>query len=161
MSEKRFHWVGNFDQVKNEDDLKLKPGQNINPPAPDGRCECCGKHISELKPFDVSGDSLVAFSTGKLLRINLRPLGYYDEEAERAWKEADHRYKVDGYDNPTNWMIDKYGKEKAILMSYANQGYYSSGESYECRDCYYLDENEYFEKYNSWRGEKIQDKPAK
>lgn len=32
MSKKQITYIGNFDRIKNEDDLKLKPGQNINPP---------------------------------------------------------------------------------------------------------------------------------
>ena len=35
---------------------KQKPIIHINPPPPDRRCECCRRHISELKPFGGAGD---------------------------------------------------------------------------------------------------------
>ena len=34
--------------IERDEDLKQRPGMNINPPPSDGRCMCCGKHISEL-----------------------------------------------------------------------------------------------------------------
>ncbi|MGO8761448.1 MAG: hypothetical protein ACLP2P_12140 [Desulfobaccales bacterium] len=37
--------------VNTPEDLRIKPGLNINPPPEDGRCERCGKHISEVKPY--------------------------------------------------------------------------------------------------------------
>jgi hypothetical protein len=35
-----------------------KPIIIINPPPGNGKCECCGRHISELKPFGGPGDDL-------------------------------------------------------------------------------------------------------
>ena len=40
-----------FGSISNEKDLKIKAGNNINPPPVDGTCYCCGRHISELKTF--------------------------------------------------------------------------------------------------------------
>jgi hypothetical protein len=37
--------------ISSESDLEIEPRININPPPEDGRCDCCGKHISELTPF--------------------------------------------------------------------------------------------------------------
>jgi hypothetical protein len=48
-----------YDSISFEEDLILPPKININPPPSDCRCECCGKHISELKPFGKAGDPLV------------------------------------------------------------------------------------------------------
>jgi hypothetical protein len=45
--------------VDSEDDLKPRPGINLNAPPADGRCDCCGRHISELKPYGGPGDPLV------------------------------------------------------------------------------------------------------
>jgi len=43
--------INDIHAVYEEKDLKLTPGLNLNPPPSDGRCQCCGRHISELKPF--------------------------------------------------------------------------------------------------------------
>lgn len=51
MTKRQINWIGTFDRIKNEDDLKLKPGLNINPPREDGKCDCCERSIHELKPF--------------------------------------------------------------------------------------------------------------
>ena len=59
-----------------EEDLKTKPGMiNLNPPPQDGKCECCGKHISEIKPFGGSGDPLVGYFTGAYLVKKWRDYG--------------------------------------------------------------------------------------
>lgn len=42
--------------VQSEEDLKPRSKICINPPPSDGQCECCGKHISQLKPFGKAGD---------------------------------------------------------------------------------------------------------
>jgi hypothetical protein len=66
--------------VENEEDLKPIPGlHNINPPPQNGKCECCGKHISELKPFGGPGDPLVGDFTGVYLIKKWRTDGPYDE----------------------------------------------------------------------------------
>ena len=144
MSEKQINWIGTFDRIKNEDDLKPKPGININPPSEDGRCDCCGRHIRELKPFGGPGDPLVGDFTGAFLVKGYRSCGSYsyDEEAEKAFEEAFEeamrRYEADGFDDPLHWMIEK--------SLGANEDCYSVGSSWECRDCIVLDDNEYFEK---------------
>ena len=37
--------------ISNGKDLKIKAGINIKPAPVDSTCYCCGKNISELKPF--------------------------------------------------------------------------------------------------------------
>lgn len=44
----------------------------INPPPSDKRCECCKRHISELKPFGGPSDPLVGNFSGALLVKNFR-----------------------------------------------------------------------------------------
>jgi hypothetical protein len=146
MSKKQINWIGTFDSIKNEDDLKPKPGININPPPEDGKCDCCGRSIRELKPFGGPGDPLVGDFTGAFLVKGYRPLGSYSEEAEKVQKEAMRRYEADGFDDPLDWMIDKYGKKKGEDMYYANEACYSFGSSWECRDCIVLEDDEYGEK---------------
>jgi hypothetical protein len=39
----------------------------INPPPRNKKCECCGRHIKDLKPFGGKGDPLVGDFKGALL----------------------------------------------------------------------------------------------
>jgi hypothetical protein len=158
-------WIGNFDSIKNEDDLKLKPGININPPSEDGRCDCCGRHISDLNPFGGPGDPLIGDFTGKLLVKGYRSIGSgsFDEEeenddnddteAEKVFEEAQRCYEASGFDNPLDWIIDKYGEKEATKFEFDMACHCSSGyftDSWECRDCILLDDDEYFEKLSQW-----------
>ena len=62
--------------VDSEEDLKTKPGLiNLNPPPQDGNCSCCGRPISELKPFGGPGDPLVGDFTGAYLVKKYRSFG--------------------------------------------------------------------------------------
>jgi hypothetical protein len=69
--------------VDGEEDLKLKPGVNINPPPSNGQCECCRRHLSELKPYGKAGDPLVGDFEGDLLVKTWRHDFPPDEEAEK------------------------------------------------------------------------------
>jgi hypothetical protein len=146
MSKTKINWIGTFDKIKDEDDLKPKPGININPPDEDGRCDCCGRHISELEPFGGPGDPLVGDFTGAYLVKGYRSDGPYVEEVEKAWEEALKCYEVDGFDHPDSWLINKFGEEEAMAIVFAVELYNQVGSSWECRDCAVLDEDEYFEK---------------
>jgi hypothetical protein len=64
--------------VEEEKDLKPIPGvANINPPPQDGKCMCCKRHISELKPYGKAGDPLVGDFDGALLVKVWRSEGPY------------------------------------------------------------------------------------
>lgn len=137
--------------IDGEEDLKPKAKISINPPPEDGRCECCRRHISELKPFGGPGDPMVGDFTGAKLVKKFRPDGPYNKETEMAFAEAEKHYRAEGFDHPLGWLIDKYGKEKAIELHDAVELYRSVSKSWECRDCAVLDANEYHEKLNqSW-----------
>jgi hypothetical protein len=45
-----------------------------------------------------------------------------------------------------SWLTAKYGEEKGLLFYCRSQLPYSVFSSWECRDCFVLDEREYFEK---------------
>jgi hypothetical protein len=128
--------------ISKEEDLKLTGRIIINAPPEDGRCDVCGRHISELKPFGGPGDPLVGDFTGEFLVKRGRPAGPYDEEAEKAWDEAEKAT----HDDPLPWFIAKFGKEKGEDLYWAGQLYGCVGKSWECRDCIVLDLDEYFEK---------------
>ena len=66
----------------------------VNPPPADGRCECCGTHMSELKPFGGSGDPLVGDFTGALLVKKFRELipqdcGIEESSISASWECRD------------------------------------------------------------------------
>jgi hypothetical protein len=75
-----------------------------------------------------------------------RPEGPYDEEAEVAADEARSRYKEDGFCDPSDWMIDKYGAEKGERLYYSDMLQNSIRPSWGCRDCFMLSVNAYHEK---------------
>ena len=43
--------IVSFDSISSEEDLNPSARIVINAPPGNGRCDCCGRHISELKPF--------------------------------------------------------------------------------------------------------------
>ena len=135
-----------LDSIDEKEDLNPKAKIWINPLPEDGRCECCRKHISELKPFGGPGDQLAGDLTEAKLVEKFRPEGPYDEEAEMAYAEAEKNYIAEDFDHPLDWLICKYGRKKALELDYAVELYRTMVKSWECRDCAFLDVNEYFEK---------------
>lgn len=134
--------------IDGEADLKPRPGvDNINPPPEDGRCDCCGRHISELKPFGKAGDPLVGDFDGALLVKTFRPVGPYDEEAEKLYNTwfADCESHEE-YEETEKALKRKYGEEKVDSVMIRTEAYAQTGASWECRDCCILDDDQYFEK---------------
>jgi hypothetical protein len=135
--------------IDGEEDLKPRKGIiNINPPPADGRCYCCGKHISELMTFGKAGDPLVGDFYGALLVKKFRtalpaPSIEISEIYERLFGSCET--KAD-YERAESRLAREYGQKDAddimILISGASQ----VDASWECRDCIVLDMDEYFEK---------------
>jgi hypothetical protein len=132
--------------IATEQDLQLGNGFYINPPPQDGRCYCCGRHISELEPFEKDEDDFVFDLDGEYLVKAWRPAGPYDEGAEQAVREAEQRFSEEGFDGPLEWLIDVYGEGKGKSLMYAAEAFGTSCADWLCRDCIVLDEDEYFEK---------------
>jgi hypothetical protein len=61
-----------------------KPIIQINPPPSDERCEGCGRHVSEIKPFGRPGDPLVGDFSGALLVKHFRCL-VVEYQADAVW----------------------------------------------------------------------------
>jgi hypothetical protein len=131
-----------------EEDLTPTGRIIINGPK-DGRCDVCGRHMSELTPFRGPGDPLVGDYRGELLVIRWRHTGPYDEEAEKAWEEA--RKEVPEMEDELPWFIEKFGEGKGKALFWAGILYGSMVVSYECRDCVVLDFDEYFQKVSQIR----------
>ena len=140
--------IVSFDSISSEEDLKLRPWISINPPPTDGRCQCCGKHISELRPFGKAGDPMVGDFEGALLIKKFRPDAPYDQEAIKAMDEAVKQLEDAGYKDkdPLELMIKNYGKERGENFYWSAQLSTGVSKSWECIDCAVLDTDEYFEK---------------
>ena len=146
FSKEDLEFIKNYEKassVYKPEDLKRT---GINPPPRDGKCDCCGKHISELKPYGKAGDPLVGDFDGVLLLKRFRRDFPYNEEAERVMNEA-NEIVMNGEDITDQdievWLINKYGKEKGKEF----HNYMLScqvGPSWECRDCAVLDGDEYW-----------------
>jgi hypothetical protein len=134
-----------FGSVDCAEDLKPQPGISINHPAWCERCECCGRHVSELKPFGGPGDPLRGDFTGELLLCVYRPFGPFHEGAEKIFREAEKRYKDEGYKDVYEYLEYEYGPEDAEEIDSLVLFYHAHDKSWECRDCAVLDDDEYFE----------------
>jgi len=144
--------IVSFDSISSEEDFKLRPRISINPPPANGRCECCGRHISELEPFNSSGDSFLDDFKGALLVKMFRPMGPYDEESERAWNEAEkHLDDVNPKDeHPLERVFIKCVNEKGEIFYFSGKASCKLASSWECCDCAILDRAEYFEKLREY-----------
>jgi hypothetical protein len=138
--------VGSSGNVNSEEDLKPQSGIGINSPPWEEICDCCGRHISELKPFGGPGDPLVGDFTGALLIKKYRWMGPYHEGAEKIFREAKKRYKDEGYKNVYEYLEYEYGPEDAEEIDSLICLSHTVDKSWECRNCAVLDHDEYFEK---------------
>jgi hypothetical protein len=142
--------------IDSEQDLVPRVGViNLNPPPKDGRCECCGRHISELKPFgrarhpifgDVEGALLVK-QWRKLLPSDVKPQNVHGEMVVKGPTGTI-------FENGKKYLIEKSGDERAEeIRLYHFSGENKVGASWVCRDCACLDEEEYLERLRQrrWR----------
>jgi hypothetical protein len=131
---------------------KEKATIHINPPPQDRRCECCGRHISELKPFGKAGDPLVGDFEGALLLRNFRTM--IDSEAwskEPIEVEFQRLYKLYGdkpeiYDKVMEELAKKFTPKEVENWEFGNQLTSTVGASWECRDCFILYGTEFYDK---------------
>jgi hypothetical protein len=137
-----------LESIDGEEDLKPRSGViNINPPSEDGRCDCCGRHISELKPFGKAGDPFFGDFEGALLLKNFRPAGPHDDEAEKLYSmwfsDCESREE---YVETEKALKRKYGERKVDSIMIRVEVLGQVRKSWECRDCCVLDSDQYFEK---------------
>ena len=119
---------------------KIKPVIRINPPPKDRRCECCGKAISELKPFGKEGDPLNGNFDGSLLVKTFRSMAPEIKDEEFLKFQEDHEKYEDFYQE----VIDRFGKDEAERLFAQDQLSSTVGASWECRDCIVLSSEKYF-----------------
>jgi hypothetical protein len=130
-----------------EEDLKLSPGfLHINPPPADGKCDCCGKHLNELKPFSVVGHASGVDIEEALLVKKFRRMAPPDEEVDKIIEEFFGGCLNDEDEkNAEERLIEVYGKENAEnLLLYVSASSCVTA-NWECRECMALDTESYFE----------------
>ncbi|NIO22250.1 MAG: hypothetical protein GTN76_16370 [Candidatus Aenigmarchaeota archaeon] len=128
-------------------DLRPRPGFNINPPPADGRCECCGRSLDELKPFGKAGDPLVGDFSDALLVKKFRTTYPPDAEVDKIYDQFfGECCTEDDHERAKKRLIKEHGQEEAErIMGWADASS-CIGASWECRDCAVLDIYEYHEK---------------
>jgi hypothetical protein len=107
---------------------------SINPPPQDRRCDCCRRHINELKPFGKAGDPLVGDFDGSILVRIYRTMEAHIPEYDEILK------LVKDWDG-----LFKTNKELADQLSFYDQLVSTVQASWECRDCIILDDKEWFD----------------
>jgi hypothetical protein len=122
---------------------ELSPGFLNNLPA-DGRCNCCGKHLSELKPFSVMSEASKPGLEEVLLVKNVRPLAPLNKQLDRTLKEFfGDCLNAEDEEIAEERLIEVFGSKFADDL----RSYYDAStlaiSSWECLECLSLD-NETF-----------------
>ncbi|MBC2732807.1 MAG: hypothetical protein HF981_00430 [Desulfobacteraceae bacterium] len=138
-------------KTKNTDNNSIvKSRLLINGPPTDERCECCGRHVSELVSFEKLDDDSFPFDEieGAYLIKLFRGMGPYDMEADHAMDAVLYQMAEAGQTrgDPLEWFIKLYGEELGKKYYYSNMAASTVRSSWECRDCVVLDQNEYIER---------------
>jgi hypothetical protein len=137
----------NPERTKFEENLLERNNSRVKVNSEEGRCQCCGKSESEIR-----GAIEELYCQGETDEIpkdlfvrHARPCGPYWEEAEIACANADEVYKDQGFDDPEEYMVFKYGKEKGTSLFVSFCANHQIGSSVDCLFCCGLDTNEYYE----------------
>jgi hypothetical protein len=111
------------------------------------KCNRCGKHVDELKPFGKEGDPLVGnFEGQKLVKAyrtmldNARRNSDNNNERIEQWNKYEQILSEYHYDDPNksdnmDEIITKYGEETVNNAFMYDQLSSTIESSWECRDC--------------------------
>jgi hypothetical protein len=107
----------------------------INPPPQNGKCEQCGKHTSELKPFesDNNSDGALLMKTFRSMDENLD----ITAESIDLYNKIQDEYKYDETTKTDNIkeLELKYSPELVDVSFQFGQLQGTVYASWECRDC--------------------------
>jgi hypothetical protein len=153
---------GNFAlaSIDCEQDLVRRVGvYNINPPPKNGRCECCGRHISELRPFGKVRHPIFGDLEGALLVKQWRKLPPYDARPQSIHGEMIVKGPTGTLlENGKKYLIERSGDGMAEeIRLYHFSGENKVGSSWECRDCIDLDEEEFLERLRQRRKREVEE----
>ncbi len=112
---------------------------SINPPPVDKKCEKCGKHVDELKPFGKAGDPLVGdFDEALLVKtyrcMEEKDIPEFDNILSYMAEKADSR----GWENAEHMAEQEFGKDRVEQAMFYDQLKGTVEASWECRDCIVL-----------------------
>jgi hypothetical protein len=127
----------------NEERYQLFPGFSPNPPD-DGRCMCCGKRLSELKPFSRIGQHSGMDIEGVLLVKKVRPTALATKEVDDILEGfCDDRLTAEDQEKAEERQIELLGKEVVddLLVYYDSDSLLM--DSWECLECIGLDDEAY------------------
>jgi hypothetical protein len=150
-------------RIDGEKDLTLWPGLSIiNPPPRNGRCECCGRYLSELSPFGKVGDPLEEDFEGALLVTTSRPeLPEPNAEIQQIYQSYFGSCATSSdYARAIRRLGEDYGDD-AQGITYWIEGASQFRFSWECRDCIVLDNSQFFEKLEDNLDERRSWKPRR
>ena len=144
--------IRNLGSISKEEDLKVRPGINLNPPPSDGRCDGCGRLLSQLKPFGKAGDPLVGDFDGALLVKKYRAFAPRTTFYETIWDEFFRNCSTaSDFQKAEEKLAQKYvGKNANNIIGYIEAASFVSA-SWECRDCIVLGGCEFAEKSRDYR----------
>jgi hypothetical protein len=114
-------------------------------PPINGNCECCGRFLSQLKPFN-QGDRFDGCLLVARKRFDYPP----NEELDKIVTEflIDCETKED-YDKALKKLIERYGHEETErIKAYEEMSWWTS-LNWECRDCFRLSDERYFRLRNN------------
>jgi hypothetical protein len=134
--------------ISSEEDLTLRGGLfNINPPPSDGKCKCCRRHLSELKPYGEVGDPLVGDFDGELLVKTWMPMGLPDENIDMLYDNYfGNCHTEEDYAKAKDVIARDLGEKEAERIIFSDQLSATTEAVWLCRDCIVLGLDEYFEK---------------
>ena len=115
----------------------------------DFRCNCCQRHISQLKPFGKAGDPLNEDLDGVLLVFTFRsydqPLDKESKIIRKYLRTCSAKSEEDSAiaEKAREKLVKKFGEDGAeqALMTY--QLCFPPIKSWECRDCMCLSDKQY------------------
>jgi hypothetical protein len=141
--------IVSFISISGEGDLKLKSIINTNPPPVDETCDCCGRHISEVKPFGKAGDPLVGDFKGALLITKCRSIVPFDEQMDKIANKFLKNCKTkDECIRAEERLVEELGEKEAKRITIYYSGYGMGEKFREYKDCAILDDKKFYDRMN-------------
>ena len=142
----------------NDDEFYERSIDNLDPPE---RCDCCGRHLGELKPF-TEGDPVASYFKGKLLARRYRPDVPPNEGVNKMMNEFFEKcLTYEDHEKAQEELIQKCGREEAFeLYTFAFILDRIFIISWECKDCIVLATAQYFKKKMAQEPDSGHDSPG-
>jgi len=108
-------------------------------------CYCCKRALNDLKFFGKSGDPIEGDFEGAVLVKRSRPFDPPDEEASKIYGQFFAQCKTESdHKRARKRLVQKYGQEKAEDIEIKHLMSETFFNSWECRECIVLDDDDYF-----------------